>query len=60
MPFITVKMLSGRTPEQKEKLLKEITKVTAETLGIEPRHIWVVIEEVPGEQWAIGGEPLRR
>jgi len=56
MPMITVKMFPGRTETQMKALAEEITAAFVRTCNGEPAHVWVVIEEVPREHWAIGGK----
>ena len=55
MPLITVKMLDGRTQEQKRELVKAITDAMVEICGAKPEGTSVVIEEVTREHWAVGG-----
>ena len=60
MPFIQVKLINEVfSAEQKKKM---ITKITDAMVSIEGEHLrpvtWVVIEEVKGGQWGIGGQPL--
>ena len=54
MPVVIVEMWEGRTPEQKEKLIKGIAKAFEE-LGIKPEHLNVIIHDVPKTNWGIGG-----
>ncbi len=56
MPFVSVKMLEGRTKEQKKNLIKSITKSVSETLNIGEENVWVAIEEFPSDEWGLGGE----
>jgi 4-oxalocrotonate tautomerase len=58
MPFIQVSMLTGRTPEQKHDLIRRLTDATAEALGGDPGRIRVVLYEVTGDDWGIGGKPV--
>jgi 4-oxalocrotonate tautomerase len=60
MPFIQVKLIDEVfTTEQKKKM---IAKLTDAMVSIEGEHLrpvtWVVIEEVKGGQWGIGGQSL--
>ena len=55
MPFIAVKMLEGRTKEQKRELVKAITDAMADICGARPEGTMVVIEEYPRDHWATGG-----
>lgn len=59
MPMIEVKMFPGRSHEQKAALVDRLTHAFLETCGSPgqtPEGIWVVINEVPPENWAVGGE----
>lgn len=58
MPFVSVKMLSGRTKEQKRELAKAITEAMEETCGAKPEGTYIVIEEVESDHWAVGGTML--
>lgn len=59
MPMITVQMFPGRTEQQKAELAERLTDVFLDTCGSpgQPRSsVWVVIEEVPNQHWAVGGK----
>ena len=56
MPFISVKMLEGRSKEQKQRLVKAITNDLVEICGAPQDGTMVVIEEVSRDHWSIGGE----
>lgn len=57
MPFIDVTMIEGRTDEQKEALIARLTDAAAETTGAPVESIRVVLREVPGHHWGVGGKP---
>ncbi|MCL5266386.1 MAG: 2-hydroxymuconate tautomerase family protein [Chloroflexi bacterium] len=57
MPFVRIDMFEGRTKEQKAALARAVTAAVQETLGAPPEHIYVVINELPPENVAIGGVP---
>jgi 4-oxalocrotonate tautomerase len=57
MPFITVHMWPGRTPEAKAKLIKAVTEAVNQSAGIPVEAIQVAIVEVPQEDWGIAGVP---
>lgn len=50
MPYVTVKMLEGRTEEQK--------RAVAETTGAPAQNVVVFIEEMPKNHYAVGGKRL--
>ena len=58
MPFINVKMLEGRTHEQKKALVKAITDAMVETCGAKADGTMVVIEDIARDHWARNGELL--
>ena len=55
MPFINVKMLAGRSEEQKRELVKAITDAMVNICGAKPEGTTVLIEDVAKEDWAKGG-----
>ncbi|WP_339252029.1 2-hydroxymuconate tautomerase [Sporosarcina sp. FSL W8-0480] len=58
MPYVTVKMLEGRTEEQKRELCEKVTAVVAETTGAPAEKVVVFIEEMPKNHYAMGGKRL--
>jgi 4-oxalocrotonate tautomerase len=55
MPLIQVKQVAGRTEEQKRALARELTDAYVRVTGIKPESVWVTIDELPAENWAVGG-----
>ena len=59
MPYVNIKITrEGATAEQKATLIREVTRLLAETLGKNPATTVVVIEEVETDNWGIGGETV--
>lgn len=58
MPFLTVRMLAGRSSEQKRALVRDLTNAVSRNLNVEPDRVNVVIHEVEPGNWAIGGKLL--
>jgi 4-oxalocrotonate tautomerase len=58
MPIIQVKQLAGRTEEQKRALARELTDAYVRVTGIKAESVWVTIDELPAENWAVGGTLL--
>lgn len=59
MPYVNIKITrEGATSEQKAILIREVTRLLAETLGKNPATTVVVIEEVETDNWGIGGETV--
>jgi len=59
MPYVNIKITrEGATAEQKATLIREVTRLLAETLGKNPATTLVVIEEVDTDNWGIAGETV--
>ncbi|WP_083879323.1 2-hydroxymuconate tautomerase [Robertmurraya massiliosenegalensis] len=58
MPYVTVKMLEGRTEEQKKALVEKVTEAVEETTGAPKEKIVVFIEEMQKNHYAVAGKRL--
>jgi 4-oxalocrotonate tautomerase len=60
MPLVNVKLIEGVfTTEQKRDMIQRLTDTMVEIEGENLRPVtWVVIEEVKGGDWGIGGQGL--
>ena len=60
MPYVNIKITrEGATGEQKARLIKAVTELLVEILHKDPATTFVVIDEVPTEDWGIGGLPVQ-
>jgi 4-oxalocrotonate tautomerase len=55
MPYVTVKMLPGRTDDQKRALVEKVTDAVSETTGAPKEAVVVFIEEMPKEHYGVAG-----
>lgn len=55
MPIINLKIAKGRSEEQKQKLVKEITNVVVDILNIKPEWVTILFDEYDHENWASDG-----
>ncbi len=58
MPFVTVRMLAGRTDEQKKALIEKVTDAVCETANVPPERVHVFIDELEKEHYGQGGKRL--
>lgn len=58
MPYVEVKVAGSLNRDQKEKISEGITKTLQEVAGKPPEATYVVITEVPRENWAKAGKLL--
>lgn len=56
MPVVTVQMWSGRTVEQKRKLVAAITEAMVQHAACKPDHLHVIIQDVPKDSWGRAGK----
>lgn len=56
MPFITVKVLEGKTTEQKRELVQKMTKVVAESFDVDPSRVFIFIEDLAKENYGKEGQ----
>lgn len=56
MPIVRVELWPGKPQEFKKKVAKEITEVLVENMGCPAQAVTVLFDEIPQENWAIGGE----
>lgn len=56
MPYVTVKMLEGRSDEQKQALIEKVTDAVVETTGASKDKVVVFIEDMPKNHYAVGGK----
>nr|WP_268928813.1 2-hydroxymuconate tautomerase [Microaerobacter geothermalis] len=56
MPFVTIELLEGRTPEQKRELMEKITKVVCETVNVPAERVHVFIEDLKKDHYAVAGK----
>lgn len=54
MPFVTVKLVAGRSPQVKREMAARIVTAIAETAKVDPTAVWLVFEDVDREDWHDG------
>jgi len=55
MPVVIVETWEGKTEDQKEKLIKGITRAFEE-VGVKTERVTVIIHDTPKSNWGIGGK----
>ncbi len=51
MPHITIKMLKGRTEEQKKAAAEKLAAALTEAIGCNQTHVSVSVEDFTPEEW---------
>jgi 4-oxalocrotonate tautomerase len=64
MPFVNIQIvkevIAEGAVEKKAEIGRRVSEAIAETTGLAIEKVWVVIEEVPGAEWYVGGEAVRK
>ena len=55
MPHVQITMLTGRTVDQKRRLVQRVTDVLCEELDAKPEAVVITLIEVPRENYARAG-----
>ncbi len=55
MPVVIIETWTGKSEEQKEKIIKGITQVFMD-IGVPADQVTVIIHDVPKFNWGMGGE----
>jgi 4-oxalocrotonate tautomerase len=55
MPYVTVKMLAGRTVEQKRALIEKVTAAVSESVDAPKENVTVFIEEMEKTDYGQAG-----
>ena len=59
MPIIQVHMMEGRTDEQKEAVIHEVTEAMIRAIGVPKESVRVLINEMPKQHFGIAGESAK-
>ncbi len=60
MPLIQINIIEGRSPEKKERMIREVTDLVAEVLEAPVENVRVLIQEIQSEHWGIAGESVKK
>ncbi|MCX7911691.1 MAG: 2-hydroxymuconate tautomerase family protein [Dehalococcoidales bacterium] len=56
MPLVTIKIIEGRTIEQKRGMVKDVTEAIVKNIGCPPDAVHIDIVEMKQENLAQGGK----
>ena len=54
MPYVNLKLVGTLTKEQKEKIAEQFSDTLQNVANKPKEHTYIVIDEVPGSNWAVG------
>jgi 4-oxalocrotonate tautomerase len=54
MPYINLKLVGTLTKKQKEEIAKQFSDTLLKVANKPKEHTYLVIDEIPGSNWAVG------
>ncbi|MDD5111168.1 MAG: 2-hydroxymuconate tautomerase family protein [Candidatus Altiarchaeota archaeon] len=60
MPVVRIDMWEGRTLEQKDDLIREVTEAVVKALKVSHQDVVVILSEVSKDHWGVGGQRSSR
>lgn len=60
MPIAQLYIIEGRTDDQKETLIREVSEAMARSLDAPMERVRVMITEMPKQHFGIGGQVVKR
>ncbi|MEX2473828.1 2-hydroxymuconate tautomerase [Marinobacter sp.] len=60
MPIAQLYILEGRTDEQKERLIREVSEAMSRSIDAPIERVRVIITEMPKNHFGIAGEPASK
>ena len=59
MPVAKIQIIEGRSDEQIENMIQEVTHAIHRTLGAPVDAVRIIVEEFPNTHWGIGGKTAK-
>jgi len=60
MPIAQINIMEGRTDDQKEALIREVTNAIMKSIDAPEQSVRVIINEMPKQHFGIGGESAKK
>ncbi|SNC60157.1 4-oxalocrotonate tautomerase [Marinobacter sp. es.048] len=60
MPVAQINIIEGRSDEQKEMLIREVTDAISRSLGAPAESVRIIITEMPRQHFGIGGQSAKK
>ncbi|HJD44696.1 MAG TPA: 4-oxalocrotonate tautomerase family protein [Candidatus Paenalcaligenes intestinipullorum] len=59
MPILNIGLIEGRTPEQKEALIKEVTEACVRALDVAPDTVRIILQDIATQDFGVAGESVK-
>ena len=54
MPFVHIRMVAGRSQQQKDEISQRVAGAISDVLRLPKEDIWVVFDDVAAGDWYVG------
>jgi 4-oxalocrotonate tautomerase len=54
MPFVNIRLIEGRSQQQKDEIARRVNDALSDVLKLPKDDIWVVFEDVTAKDWYVG------
>jgi 4-oxalocrotonate tautomerase len=54
MRFVSIRMIEGRSQQQKDEIAKRVNDALSDVLQLPKEDIWVVFESITAKDWYVG------
>ena len=54
MPFVSIRLVDGRSQQQKDEISKRVANAISDVLQLRDDDVWVVFEDIAAKDWYIG------
>ena len=58
MPFVNIRLVGGRSQDQKDEISKRVVDAISGVLELPKDDIWVVFEDVAAGDWYVGSSTV--
>jgi 4-oxalocrotonate tautomerase len=55
MPFVNIRLIEGRSQQQKDEIASRVIDALSEVLRLPKDDSWIVFEDIPADAWYVGG-----
>lgn len=59
MPILNIALVAGRSNEQKEALIKEVTAACVKALGVGPETVRILLQDIATQDFGVAGESVK-
>ncbi len=56
MPIVHIELIEGRTQEQKDAMVRDVTDAIVKNTGAQKENVHIIISDMTKGNYAVGGE----